>query len=62
MLEELFRPQLTEVAQAQFNMLLSLKEVADIMAPGIPMGTNMGHALGGAVILEDLDGRRRRGP
>jgi hypothetical protein len=61
MLEELFKPQLKEAAQAQFNMLLSIKEAADTMTAGIPIGTKMGHALGGAVILEDLDGRRRKG-
>ena len=60
MLEELFRPQLTEAAQAQFSILLSMKEVADVMTSGIPMGTKWGYALGGSVILEDLEGRGRR--
>ena len=59
MLEELFRPQLTDATQAQFSMLSSMKEVTDFMAPGIPMGTKMGYALGGSVILEDLGGRRK---
>jgi hypothetical protein len=61
MLEELFRPQLTEAVQAQLSMLLSIREVPDVMTPGIPMGTKMGYALGGSVILEDLEGRRRKG-
>lgn len=61
MLDELFRPQLTEGAQAQFNTFLSIKELADVMTAGLPLDTKIGHALGGAVILEDLGGRRRKG-
>jgi hypothetical protein len=61
MQEELFRPQLSESARTSFMQIKTLKEVVDIQTSGVPMGTQTDHALGGAVILEDLEGRRRKG-
>jgi hypothetical protein len=58
--DELFRPQLKDAALAKFKELLSIKEMNNIMA-GIGVGIDANHALGGAVILEDVPGRRRRG-
>jgi len=61
MIKELFRPQLGEKAQEQLEKALEVKEVNDIMVPGIPMGTKVGYGLGGMIVLEDLEGRRRKG-
>jgi CubicO group peptidase (beta-lactamase class C family) len=61
MLEELFRPQLSDSARAQFALGRTIKQINDIQTSGVPIATQMDHALGGAILLEDLEGRRRKG-
>ena len=39
-------------------MHLGLKEFAQIQAQGLPMGAQIDIALGGAVVLEHVEGRR----
>lgn len=61
MAAELFRPQLGEAAQKALEKALETKEGRDIMSPGIPAATKIGYGLGGLVLLEDLDVRRKKG-
>lgn len=58
--EELFRPQLEGAALENLKELLAIKEMNNIMA-GIGVGVDTNHALGGAVVMEDVPGRRRKG-
>jgi len=58
--EELFRPQLGGGPLEKFQELLTFKEMNNIMA-GIGVGVNANHSFGGAVIMEDIPGRRRMG-
>jgi CubicO group peptidase (beta-lactamase class C family) len=58
--EELFRPQLDGAPLEKFKELLAIKEMNNIMA-GIGVGVDANHALGGAVVMEDIPGRRRAG-
>ncbi|TVY33130.1 Acyltransferase [Lachnellula subtilissima] len=60
MLDELFRPQLKDAALAKFKEVLSIKEMNNIMA-GMGVGVDANHSLGGAIVLEDVPGRRRKG-
>ncbi|TVY15915.1 Acyltransferase LovD [Lachnellula arida] len=60
MLDELFRPQLKDAALAKFKEFLSIKEMNNIMA-GMGVGVDANHALGGAIVLEDIPGGRRKG-
>ncbi|TVY48459.1 Acyltransferase LovD [Lachnellula cervina] len=60
MLDELFRPQLKDSALTKFKEFLSIKEMNNIMA-GMGVGVDANHALGGAVVLEDIPGGRRKG-
>jgi CubicO group peptidase (beta-lactamase class C family) len=59
MRDELFRPQLSDTAQAHFSQLRKFKELNDIY--GVTRDDRVGHALGGVVMLEDMEGRRRKG-
>jgi CubicO group peptidase (beta-lactamase class C family) len=61
MQEELFRGQLSDPARAQFTLGRSIQQINNIQTSGVPLSTPMDHSLGGAVLLEDLDGRRRKG-
>lgn len=61
MVEELFRQQLGHKSQEALMDKLKVKELNDVIAPGIPMGTQAGYGLGGMLVLEDVEGRRRKG-
>ena len=61
MLDELFKPQLGDVPQAQLEESLAIKEIYSGIAPSLPIGLKFGYALGGMVVLEDIEGRRRKG-
>ena len=61
MLDELFRPQLSAHAREHLMVLIQIKEIGQVQASGLPMGIQVDYAPGGMVILEDVDGRRRKG-
>jgi hypothetical protein len=61
MLENLVRPQLSDSARAQFTLGRTIKQINDIQTSGVPIGTQMDHALGEAILLENLEGGRRKG-
>lgn len=59
--DEMFRKDhCSEASTAAFMQLLQYREVNDSYV-GLPMGTKVTYGLGGAIILEDLPGRRRKG-
>lgn len=60
-IDELFRQQLGQKSQEALMNKLRIKEINDIIAPGVPMGTQAGYGLGGMLVLEDVQGRRRKG-
>lgn len=59
--DELFRGQLSgkqlEIVHAAFQV----DDMRYIMAPGLPKETKADHALGGMIVMEDIEGRRRKG-
>jgi CubicO group peptidase (beta-lactamase class C family) len=59
--DELFRPQLGAVSRAHLMEALKIGESGALSAPGLPMGTEVDYALGGMVVLQDVEGRRRSG-
>ncbi|KAH6713591.1 beta-lactamase/transpeptidase-like protein [Leptodontidium sp. MPI-SDFR-AT-0119] len=59
--DELFRPQLSDASRKQMMALCTFKEINDIQGPTIPIGAQLDHALGGALCMEDMEGRRRKG-
>lgn len=59
--DELFRPQLSDGSKKQLMALCTFKEVNDVQGATLPLGTQLDYALGGAVCLEDMEGRRRKG-
>lgn len=63
MLDELFRPHLSTLAREYFMALMQIKEINGIQIPSLTMGMQMDLALvgGGAIILKDVDDRRRKG-
>ena len=61
MCDELFRPQLSTSSRRHLMALLKIKEVNQIQAPSLPMGLQLDYALGGMIVLDDVDGRRRKG-
>lgn len=61
MIEELFKPQLSESAQDYVAELRKIKELNDILALSAPETTKIDHALGGMICVGDVEGRRRNG-
>ncbi|KAK0103623.1 hypothetical protein ONS95_005635 [Cadophora gregata] len=59
--DELFRPCLSERSRKQFMALCTFKEINAIHGATLPMGTQLDYAPGGAICLEDIESRRRRG-
>ncbi|KAJ8058100.1 hypothetical protein OCU04_012959 [Sclerotinia nivalis] len=58
---ELFRGQLTDAQLAIVHAALQVDDMKRIMAPGLPKETKVDYALGGMVMREDMEGRRRKG-
>ncbi|CAD6445474.1 a02f840e-cae5-46a1-89d8-4bef08193b57 [Sclerotinia trifoliorum] len=61
MSNELFRGQLTDAQLQIVHGALQIDQVKRIMAPGLPKETKVDYALGGMVMREDMEGRRRKG-
>jgi CubicO group peptidase (beta-lactamase class C family) len=61
MLEELFKPQLSESAKEYVAELRKIKELNDIQGLSVPETIKTDHSLGGVVVVEDVEGRRRNG-
>jgi hypothetical protein len=61
MIEELFKPQLSESAKEYVAGLRKIKELNDILALSVSETTKTDHSLGGVVAVEDVEGRRRNG-
>jgi hypothetical protein len=61
MIEELFEPQLNGSDKEFVAELRKIKELNDILALSAPETTKTDHALGGMVVVEDVEGRRRNG-
>ncbi|KAF5868899.1 putative beta-lactamase family protein [Botrytis fragariae] len=59
--DRMFEGQLTEPQLANLNYTLQIPEMRYIMTPSIPADTKLDHGLGGMILLEDLEGRRRKG-
>ncbi|KAH7346744.1 beta-lactamase/transpeptidase-like protein [Rhexocercosporidium sp. MPI-PUGE-AT-0058] len=59
--DELFRPQLGDGSQKRLMALCTFKEINDIDGATLPIGTQLNYALGGALCMEDMEGRRRKG-
>ncbi|TGO82589.1 hypothetical protein BPOR_0798g00020 [Botrytis porri] len=59
--DKLFEAQLTEQQLASVNQTCQIPEMRFLTAPSLPAGTKIDHGLGGMILLEDLEGRRRKG-
>ncbi|KAH7397682.1 beta-lactamase/transpeptidase-like protein [Cadophora sp. MPI-SDFR-AT-0126] len=59
--DELFRPCLSEGSRKQLMALCTFKEINVVHGPTLPIGTQLDYAVGGAICLEDVEGRRRKG-
>ncbi len=57
---EMFKPQLSEQTAQSFMDQCKIPEVNDCMG-GMPMGTKLSWGIGGAVVMEDLPGGRKKG-
>lgn len=56
--EEMFRPQLSEASRTSFMDHLKLPDINQSMG-GWPMGTKLDWGIGGALVMEDLEGRKK---
>ncbi|TGO61029.1 hypothetical protein BOTNAR_0135g00060 [Botryotinia narcissicola] len=59
--DKMFEAQLTEPQLATLNYIRQIPEMRYIMTPSIPVDTKLDHGLGGMILLENLEGRRRKG-
>ncbi|KAF7888699.1 uncharacterized protein EAF02_003240 [Botrytis sinoallii] len=59
--DKLFEAQLTEPQLAAINYARQIPDVRQILTPSIPVDTKLDYGLGGMIVLEDLEGRRRKG-
>ncbi|KAF4633381.1 hypothetical protein G7Y89_g4740 [Cudoniella acicularis] len=57
---ELFKPQLSPSSRSHMLGLTRYKEINDGFG-AFPKGTKLDYALGGMVVMEDIEGRRRKG-
>ena len=58
--EEIFRPHLSQESQRVLMKVLSVPEV-NLMMGGLPEGTEQNWGLGGLLIMNDVEGWRRKG-
>ncbi|KAF7938395.1 uncharacterized protein EAE98_000733 [Botrytis deweyae] len=59
--DKMFEAQLTEPQLATLNYIRQIPEMRYIITPSVPVDTKLNHGLGGMILLEDLEGRRRKG-
>ncbi|KAM0146131.1 hypothetical protein ACHAQE_008178 [Botrytis cinerea] len=59
--DKMFEGQLTEQQLATLNYLRQMEDAHYLMSPTISANTKIDHGLGGLIVLEDLEGRRRKG-
>ncbi|KAK6612016.1 transesterase [Botrytis cinerea] len=59
--DKMFEGQLTEQQMATLNYIRQMQDVRYLMSPTISANTKIDHGLGGLIVLEDLEGRRRKG-
>jgi CubicO group peptidase (beta-lactamase class C family) len=57
--DEMFRPQLSEVQHGMLKYLTDMFH--DGMVPDFPPGTSIQHGINGIINLEDVPGKRRKG-
>lgn len=57
--EEILKPQLSDACRAAFMGQLTIPAINDIYGGGVPMGTKFDYALGGSLLMQDLDGRKK---
>ncbi|TGO26416.1 hypothetical protein BPAE_0060g00320 [Botrytis paeoniae] len=58
---KMFEGQLTEPQLATLNYIRQIPEMRYVMTPSIPADTKLDYGLGGMILLEGLEGRRRKG-
>ncbi|ESZ98827.1 hypothetical protein SBOR_0796 [Sclerotinia borealis F-4128] len=58
---ELFKGQLSDTQLAIVHAAFQIDDMRAIMAPGLPKETRADYALGGMIVTEDVEGRRRKG-
>ncbi len=56
--EEMFKPQLNEAGRNGFMNTLKIPEINDAMG-GWPLDTKLDWGIGGALVMQDLDGRKK---
>jgi CubicO group peptidase (beta-lactamase class C family) len=56
--EEMFKPQLNNAGRVAFTGKLKIPEINQ-MYGGMPPGTKIDYGIGGQLIMEDLDGRKK---
>ncbi|TGO35726.1 hypothetical protein BHYA_0148g00140 [Botrytis hyacinthi] len=59
--DKMFEAQLTEPQLGTLNYIRQIPEMRYIMTPSIPVDTKLDYGLGGMILLENLEGRRRKG-
>ncbi|KND92680.1 Acyltransferase LovD [Tolypocladium ophioglossoides CBS 100239] len=60
-LRDMFTPQLDAAQSAMFELVCYRSGVQDSFAPEFPAGLALNHGLGGAMNMEDVLGKRRKG-
>lgn len=58
---EMFTPQLTEAQSDMLELICYRSGVQDGFAPEFPTGLALNHGIGGAMNMEDVPGKRRKG-
>lgn len=61
MQEALFKPTLTDASRQAFMTICSVPQANIVMGHNIKSGTKWDWGLGGAVVLEDVEGMRKKG-
>lgn len=59
--DKLFEAQLTEPQLATLNSIRQIQELRYLLTPSIPADTKVDYGLGGTIVMEDLEGRRKKG-
>ncbi|KAF7961246.1 hypothetical protein EAE96_000912 [Botrytis aclada] len=59
--DKMFEGQLTELQLAAVNHICQIQEMRFTMTPSITADVKIDHGLGGMILLENLEGRRRKG-